>query len=621
MKKGICWLLCLVLLVGALPLSTAAKTPWYEGYAAYATRAGLMVGRAPGDFAGKGTLTRAEFATVLYRLAEEPSPSETEHAFPDVPAGKWYTDAVRWAAGAGVVTGFPDGTFRPQQAITREALAVMTARWILREKLSLSAVTDPVNDRLLEPFAPEEYADSHQISSWAAQGVETVSRLGLMAGSSTPGQPGRRVFSPGAFITRGECAAVVARLHAGILQAQAASEGEGLLAQAADPAPLSFSELLRQYPVSPAAQQALSRFAGNTASSLLAGKPDNGCYSPVSLYMALAMLTSGAAGETRRELLEALGQSETTLVPAAETLYRWHNQQEQGVTEKLANSLWLDANDQVRFDPDWVRRTSQDYHTDVFRADFLSGQAADLLSEWVAGHTGRLLRPAPEDLGFTPNTVLALVNTLWFKASWQEAYAAESIWDQPFVPEQGTPVEASFLHRTERDSRALQTETCTLADLPLVGGRMRFVLPREGQPLDRLLEPELLQRLLGASLDKRADVVWSIPQFATDQSYDLVETLQQLGVRKAFEEDAADFSPISQDPLWVGDVRQGTHFSLTDTGVEAAAYTVVDLDTKTAHPSEDLPVVEMTLDRPFLYIVYGRDSAPLFIGTVRSLQP
>ena len=116
-------------------------------------------------------------------------------------------------------------------------------------------------------------------------------------------------------------------------------------------------------------------------------------------------------------------------------------------------------------------------------------------------------------------------------------------------------------------------------------------------------------------------MVWSIPQFATDQSYDLVETLQQLGVRKAFEEDAADFSPISQDPLWVGDVRQGTHFSLTDTGVEAAAYTVVDLDTKTAHPSEDLPVVEMTLDRPFLYIVYGRDSAPLFIGTVRSLQP
>lgn len=614
MKKWICWILCAALLLGALPLAAGAEnTPWYEGYARYAGENGLMKGRAADDFAGEGTLTRAEFATVLYRLAGEPPVSEEESPFADAPDGKWYSSPVVWAYHAKVVTGYPDGTFRPQEPITREAIAAMTVRWLTYEKVYLTAVADPVTGQTQTAFSAEEYTDRESISSWAAEAVGEVSRLGLMTGSEGAGG---RVFRPSAPVTRGECAAVAARLHSGVLAARENDSATRLLSQAEDEAALSPWELLEKYPLSQKTLAAVDRFTGETAASLLRGTETNGCYSPLSLYTALAVLTSGAAGETRQELLDALGQQEETLAGELETLYRWNNQERNGVTEKLANSLWLDATGRVSFRPEWIRQASRDYHADVFQADFLSGEAGELLGQWIEDHTGGLLHPSQEEMGFTEDTVMAIVNTLYYKAAWVENFAPASVWQETFTPEKGAKKEADFLHRTARDTRCLVTEDCTVGELPLIGGRMRFFLPQEGKTVDGLLEADRLQELLTASLTQDADVVWSVPKFEAEETYDLVGTLQQLGIHSAFNELTADFSKISEHQLVVGNVRQGTHLSLTEDGVEAAAYTVIDVEAKSAMPRE-LPQVLMKLDRPFAYVIYGQDGAPLFVGTVR----
>ena len=83
----------------------------------YALTNGLMNGVGGGKFEPDTTLNRAMVATVLYRLSGDKV--SATNAFPDVPANEWYGEAVAWAQQKGIVTGFEDGTFRPNAEITR----------------------------------------------------------------------------------------------------------------------------------------------------------------------------------------------------------------------------------------------------------------------------------------------------------------------------------------------------------------------------------------------------------------------------------------------------------------------------------------------------------------------
>ena len=85
---------------------------------------GWMVGMDEKTFAPDQQLSRAMLAVILYAMAGEPAVTG-ESPFTDVPAGCWYTDAIVWAAQNGIVSGFGDGTFRPNTAITRAQAAVM----------------------------------------------------------------------------------------------------------------------------------------------------------------------------------------------------------------------------------------------------------------------------------------------------------------------------------------------------------------------------------------------------------------------------------------------------------------------------------------------------------------
>ncbi len=103
-----------------------ARGEWYFTYVEAAVKAGLVNGYTDGSFRPEGTLTRAEAATLLYRMAGTPEVSATA-SFTDLP-NEWYREAIAWAEATGVVTGFPDGTFRPDESVTREQFVTMLWR-------------------------------------------------------------------------------------------------------------------------------------------------------------------------------------------------------------------------------------------------------------------------------------------------------------------------------------------------------------------------------------------------------------------------------------------------------------------------------------------------------------
>ena len=129
--------------------------------------------------------------TVLYRLADEPDVT-ADNPFTDVPAGQWYTNAVIWAAANGIVSGFGDGTFRPNEPATRAQAAVMLCGYA---KLAGRDTTQRAD--------LSAYADAAEIPSWALAEMQWANAAQLIRGRSDT------ILAPNAGTTRAEMAKIL----------------------------------------------------------------------------------------------------------------------------------------------------------------------------------------------------------------------------------------------------------------------------------------------------------------------------------------------------------------------------------------------------------------------------
>ena len=246
-------------------------------------------------------------------------------------------------------------------------------------------------------------------------------------------------------------------------------------------------------------------------------------------------------------------------------------------------------------------------------------ETAEALGTWIAERTGGMLHPSPETLGFDPETVMAIVNTLWYKTQWVDRFDEANTEQAEFTTDAGQTVSCDFMHRTDFGGEAIVTDEYTKSSLALDRGRMIVVLPNEGVDMDDLLTEEKLWEIFENGDYEGADVVWSVPKFETGVTYELKDVLQDLGVTDAFDANAADFSAMSSETaLYVGKVQQGTHITVNEDGLEAAAYTMSGVMAAGINEPEERATVEMNLNRPFIYLITAEDGSPLFIGAVRN---
>jgi hypothetical protein len=166
---------------------------WFYDNVRFAFARGLMTGVADDRFGPNMTLTRGMVVTVLHRIAGSPA-TAVANPFGDVPVGEWYADAVAWAASKGVVAGYGDGAFGPEDDITREQMAAILANYEAFSGRIPPAVTD---DR--------DFADAGDIGGWAKDAVDKLARQGIIGG-----KPGN-LFDPKGNATRAEFAAILQR--------------------------------------------------------------------------------------------------------------------------------------------------------------------------------------------------------------------------------------------------------------------------------------------------------------------------------------------------------------------------------------------------------------------------
>lgn len=178
----------------ALPFTDVADTAWYADAVQYAYERELMTGVSESEFAPDGTATRGQIVTILWRLAGSPVVNYAMR-YADVDEGAWYGEAVRWAASTGVVTGYTESSFGPNDAITREQLAAILYRYVKTQGQGFTGMW----------YFPLRYDDAASISSWADEAMHWCVMKGLLNGTS------ETALSPQLTATRAQLAAILQR--------------------------------------------------------------------------------------------------------------------------------------------------------------------------------------------------------------------------------------------------------------------------------------------------------------------------------------------------------------------------------------------------------------------------
>ena len=178
-----------------LPFADVKPTDWFYEAVAYVYEHGLMDGVGSNRFAPNASTTRAMIVTILWRLEGEPEADDTM-PFADVAANTWYTEAVRWAAGEGIVEGYSETAFGPNDPITREQLAAILWRYAKYLELDVSIGE---NTNILS------YTDAAEISEYAIPALQWACGAGILEGSNGS-------LSPRANATRAEVATMLMRV-------------------------------------------------------------------------------------------------------------------------------------------------------------------------------------------------------------------------------------------------------------------------------------------------------------------------------------------------------------------------------------------------------------------------
>ncbi len=372
--------------------------------------------------------------------------------------------------------------------------------------------------------------------------------------------------------------------------------------------------------------------AGNTAFAFdlyqaVRSQEGNLIYSPYSVSLALAMTYAGAHGSTEQQMADtfhftlpqerlhpAFNVLDLDLARRSETEPEIEGQEGQHFKLNVANAIW--GQDGFTFHEDFLKVLAANYGAGLRLLDFMSQPEAarQVINDWVAEETEDRIKDIVPPGAITPETRLVLTNAIYFNASWLFPFDEDSTHDEVFHLLDGSEVSVPMMTQQESFDYT-RGEGYQAVSLPYYGGdtAMIIIMPDKGrfEAFEASLDAATFDTVVG-SLSWQ-DVALTMPLFEYETDLNLSQTLATMGMPDAFSP-AADFSGMSDEPLFIGAVLHKAFVKVDESGTEAAAATVVIMVGGVMEPPE--PVV-LTLDKPFIFAIYDQvNGTVLFVGRV-----
>lgn len=342
----------------------------------------------------------------------------------------------------------------------------------------------------------------------------------------------------------------------------------------------------------------------------------NKVYSPLNVYMALAMLAETTDGESRQQILNLLHtDSMETLRNNASILWNANYCDDGTVNSLLASSAWL--SDGITYNQDTLEALAEHYYASSFRGQMGTPEYTKMLQDWLNEQTGGLLEEQAGKVELDPQTVFALATTVYFRAKWSSEFRAENNTEEIFHGATGD-VTTEFMHQSGTNTYYWGENFSAISRQLENSGNMMLILPDEDVAVEDLLTDSEVMDFIYEKYSwenkKNLIVNQSIPKFDVVSDYSLIEGLQELGVTDVFSFDKADFTPLTTDnAVAISEAKHAARVMIDEEGCVAAAFTAIVFAGAGRPPEEQ---VDFVLDRPFLFVINGQDRQPLFIGIV-----
>src|SRR5699024_1422655 len=322
---------------------------------------------------------------------------------------------------------------------------------------------------------------------------------------------------------------------------------------------------------------------------------DNNTFiSPVSLYMALSMVSSGAENETQSEITNLLGADDTdisTFNEANQSLLETLNDKDSDdIQLDIANSLWVD--EQYNVDAKYEEIIDQYFHGKIASINSKDPEAADEINDWISEQTQNKIDDVVES-PLSEDFAAMLVNAVYFNSDWSFPFDEEETKDDIFHLNNEEEKEVPFMHMDEKLDY-VKNDDYEAVKLPYgEDGEMSmslFLPSKDGDlaSIHQAFQNNNIEDLM-AEMDQTQGSI-SLPKFKIEYEEKMNDVLKQLGMEQAFDKDLADFpNMIEEDEsLYISTIKHSTYIDVNEEGTEAAGSTSVEMET-----------TSMPVDEPF----------------------
>ncbi|MBR6522919.1 MAG: hypothetical protein IKT47_09630 [Oscillospiraceae bacterium] len=348
----------------------------------------------------------------------------------------------------------------------------------------------------------------------------------------------------------------------------------------------------------------------------------NRAYSPLNVFMALAMLAEITDGESRGQILELMGKTDIDeLRQQAKAIWNANYSADGALTSVMAGSVWL--NEDVNFVQETMDSLATNYYASSFRGTMGSPEFNKALQDWLNEQTGGLLEEQAEGVELSAETILALATTVYFRGKWANEFNKNATTQEQFylLDDEAQSVTVDFMHKSGTNTYYWGDKFSSVS-LRFEGGcSMQLILPDEGVSVDELLADDEAMRFMlsreGWDNSKYLIVNMSVPKFDVVSDIDLADGLKEMGITDVFDPAVSDFTPMTtdMDGIAVSAAKHAARVTVDEEGCTAAAYTVMMAAGDAMPPDEE---VDFILNRPFVFVLTSMDGLPLFTGVVNN---
>nr|O54757.1 RecName: Full=Alpha-1-antitrypsin-like protein CM55-MM; Flags: Precursor [Tamias sibiricus]BAA24416.1 alpha1-antitrypsin-like protein [Tamias sibiricus] len=337
-------------------------------------------------------------------------------------------------------------------------------------------------------------------------------------------------------------------------------------------------------------------------------------FSPVSIATALAMLSLGTKGDTHTQILEGLDFNLTEMAEADihqgfQNLLQTLNRPNTQLQLTSGNGLFIHQN--LKLLDKFLEDVKSLYHSEALPTNFTNTEEArQQINSYVEkGTQGKIVELVKE---LHRDTVLALVNYIFFKGKWEEPFNEEDTKEEDFHVDEATTVRVPMMNRLGMfHLHHCSTLASWVLQMDYLGNATAiFLLPDKGkmQHLEDTVTMEILSKFLKNRETTLVDLYF--PKVSISGTYDLKTVLHSLGITRVFSQEA-DLSGVTEDaPLTVSKALHKAVLDIHEKGTDAAGATFLEMIPMMLPP-------DMKFDRPFLVVIYEHHTkSPLFVGKV-----